>query len=918
MRDDRDPFTPTSAIQTNMSPGSDSPPPDRTEAGDALSAYRAKRSADRSPEPVGVVSPVLGRLFVVHKHAARQLHFDLRLEMDGVLRSWAVPRGPSYDMNDKRLAVKVEDHPIEYGDFEGIIPQGNYGAGGVIVWDRGEWVPLEDWRAGLEKGKLLFELKGYKLHGTWALVKIKKSERDWLLLKERDAWVKSPGDEFPEQSVLSGLTVEEVKAGKHPGTRLRAAVEEAGAARSQVDPRALQPMLAEPADEAFTREGWLFELKLDGYRLIAAKTRGEALLLTRNGNDYTAVFPEIARAIRALPVDECILDGEVVVLDAQGRPSFSRLQQRGRLSAPLSIRRAAVELPATFYAFDLLALEDLDLRALPLTTRKRLLAEAVPALGPLRALDHIDRQGEAFLARVAAIGLEGIIAKRADGPYRAGRSSEWLKIKAEATGDFVVVGFTAPAGSRAHLGALQLADHVSGSLVYAGRVGTGFDQDMLVELAGMLQPIVRRDAPCSGPLVDGVATDVIPETKTTTWVEPRHVVEVRFREWTPDGLLRHAAFLRLRPDKPVRDCERAMSSRTSDAASPSSRTSEMGVGIYSPEPDAGPADGTGDQDTPSPRSDRRDDDPESARPAARKDTARGVAFSNLTKRYWPADGYTKGDMVEYYRAVAEWMLPYLRNRPVVLTRFPDGIDGKSFYQKDAPEFVPDWIRVERIWSEETQREIRYFVCDDVEAVLYVANMGSIPLHIWASRVGTLELPDWCVVDLDPKDAPFSDVIRTAQALHRLCDAVDLPHFVKTTGKTGLHILIPLGRRCTYAQSRMLGELLARVVLRELSDIATITRQVTKRGDKVYLDYLQNRHGQTIVAPFSVRPLPGATVSMPLRWDEVNESLDPRNYTIRNAVERMERLGTDPMLPVLDAKPDLAGVLERLSDELGRA
>ena len=355
-----------------MSPGNDSPEP--ADTGDALGAYRAKRSPDRSPEPVGVVSPVLGRLFVVHKHAARQLHFDLRLEMDGVLRSWAVPKGPSYDTNDKRLAVKVEDHPIEYGDFEGIIPQGNYGAGGVIVWDRGEWVPLEDWRTGLEKGKLLFELKGYKLHGKWTLVKIKKSERDWLLIKERDAWVTSPGDQFPEESVLSGLTVEEVKAGLHPGARLRAAVERAGAVQSRVDPRTMQPMLAEPADEAFTRDGWLFELKLDGYRLIASKTHGEALLLTRNGNDYTAVFPEIARAVRALPVEACILDGEVVVLDAQGRPSFSRLQQRGRLSAPLSIRRAAVELPATFYAFDLLAFDDFDLRPLPLIARKQLLS----------------------------------------------------------------------------------------------------------------------------------------------------------------------------------------------------------------------------------------------------------------------------------------------------------------------------------------------------------------------------------------------------------------------------------------------------------------------------------------------------------------------------------------------------------------
>jgi len=284
----------------------------------------------------------------------------------------------------------------------------------------------------------------------------------------------------------------------------------------------------------------------------------------------------------------------------------------------------------------------------------------------------------------------------------------------------------------------------------------------------------------------------------------------------------------------------------------------------------------------------------------------------LKKIYWPVEKYTKGDLVEYYRAVSRWLLPYLANRPVVLTRFPDGIDGKSFYQKDAPVFAPEWMRTVPIWSEETQREIRYFVCDDEESVLYLANMGSIPLHIWASRVGSLELPDWCVIDLDPKEAPFSDVIRTAQVLHRVCESAGLPHFVKTTGKTGLHIMLPLGRQCTYEQSRMLGELLARCVLRELNDIATITRHVTKRGDKVYLDYLQNRHGQTIVAPFSVRPLPGATVSMPLLWDEVNDSLDPKTFTIRNAIARMEGLGADPVLPVLEAKPDLARVLEQLA------
>jgi bifunctional non-homologous end joining protein LigD len=291
---------------------------------------------------------------------------------------------------------------------------------------------------------------------------------------------------------------------------------------------------------------------------------------------------------------------------------------------------------------------------------------------------------------------------------------------------------------------------------------------------------------------------------------------------------------------------------------------------------------------------------------------KNIAFSNLNKIYWPAEKYTKGDLIDYYRAVSKWLLPYLANRPVVLTRFPDGIDGKSFYQKDAPVFAPEWMRTVPIWSEETQREIRYFVCDDEESLLYLANMGSIPLHIWASRAGSLELPDWCVIDLDPKEAPFSDVIRTALVLHRVCESAGLPNYVKTTGKTGLHILLPLGRQCTYEQSRMLGELLARCVLRELNDIATITRHVTKRGDKVYLDYLQNRHGPTIVAPFSVRPLPGATVSMPLVWDEVNDSLDPKAFTIKNALERMTQLGADPVLPVLEVKPDLSHGLEQLA------
>jgi len=863
---------------------------------DSLASYRAKRSPDRTPEPFGPVSPVPGNLFVVHKHAARNLHFDLRLEMDGVLRSWAVPKGPSYDQAEKRLAVKVEDHPLEYGDFEGVIPAGNYGAGGVIVWDRGEWVPLEPWREGLEKGKLLFELKGYKLHGKWTLVKIKKSERDWLLIKERDGWMSSPGepDNFPDESVLSGLTVEEIKSGESPVAQIREALEaEEKAVRARVDPKSVEAMHCETEDKAFTRDDWLFELKLDGYRLVASKSNGEALLLTRNGNDYTGVFPEVARAIKSLPFDDIIIDGEVVCLDAKGIPSFSRLQQRGRLSSPMEIRRAVVEFPATFYAFDLLAFEDFDVRPVPLLRRKELLKDVVPALGIVRYLDHIETEGEAFLEQVTAMGLEGIVAKKATSRYRGGRSGDWLKIKAERTGDFVIVGFTKPKGSRSHLGALQLADLVNGTLVYAGRVGTGFNDALLKELHGLLDPIVRKDPLCAGPVsgpgIEPLKSEQIPETSTTVWTDAVHVCEVRYREFTPDGVLRHATFLRLRPDKLPHECERQ------GWSTPAGSTTL----------DSANADGE--------RIAEASHDPPA--PPAKAPIQKTINFSNLKKIYWPAEKYTKGDLIDYYRAVSKWLLPYLANRPVVLTRFPDGIDGKSFYQKDAPVFAPEWMRTVPIWSEETQREIRYFICDSEEALLYLANMGSIPIHIWASRDGSLEQPDWCVIDLDPKEAPFSDVIKTAIVLHRVCESVGLPNYVKTTGKTGLHILLPLGRQCTYEQSRMLGELLARVVLRELNDIATITRHVTKRGDKVYLDYLQNRHGQTIVAPFSARPLPGATVSLPLLWDEVNDTLDPKAFTIKNAPERMERLGNDPVLPVLEMKPDLADVLDQLATVL---
>jgi bifunctional non-homologous end joining protein LigD len=849
---------------------------------DLLSPYRAKRSLERTIEPAGAVGRAAGKLFVVHQHAARRLHYDLRLEMEGVLRSWAVPKGPSYNPVDKRLAVHVEDHPLEYGDFEGLIPKGNYGAGAVIIWDRGQWTPVGDPLEGLEKGKLLFELRGYKLRGLWTLVKLKKGEKEWLLIKERDGWATADGEELPAESVLSGLTVEELGEGKDPGAGVREALLDSAALHKPVDPKSARLMLAETADQAFSEEGWLFEPKLDGYRVLAARVGGEPRLLTRNGNDCAAAFPEVVQAIAALPFDRLVLDGEVVALDDRGVPSFQRLQGRARLSRPIDIRHAAVTVPVTYYAFDVLGFEDFDLRPLPLSERKAVLQRILPPVGPLRYLEHVDTDGEALYREAERLGLEGIIAKKSGAPYRAGRSRAWLKVRSRHTGDYVVVGFTAPKGSRGGFGSLQLAEYVDGELVYAGMAGTGFSDKQLAEVSRTLQQHKRPDPPCTGP---------IPADKRIVWVDPVLVCEVEYTEVTVEGVLRQPVFLRFRDDKKPEECQRGRGAGEEEAVIPSEAKDLVG--------EAPKQVGKG------PRS-ARDDKSEGELP---------FELTNLKKVFWPEDGYTKGDLVDYYRAIAPWLLPYLRNRPVVMTRYPDGIGGKSFFQKDAPGFAPEWIRRERMWSEDTQREIDYFVCDDEASLLYIVNLGTIPLHLWASRIPTLERPDWCVIDLDPKGAPFEHVVKVARATQALCQRIELPLLVKTSGSSGLHLMVPLGRQCTHEQSRSLGELLARCIVGELPEIATIMRQVSRRDGRVYLDYLQNGSGKLIVAPFSVRPLPGAPVSVPLAWREVGANLDIRRHTIKTVPERMRKLGKDPLVEVLEAVPDLGAALGRLQAEL---
>jgi bifunctional non-homologous end joining protein LigD len=829
-----------------------------------LATYREKRKADSTPEPFGGGTAPASR-FVVQLHAATRRHYDFRLEHDGVLVSWAVPKGPSLDPADKRLALHVEDHPVDYIYFEGSIPEGNYGAGAVIVWDRGRFEAVKDFNAGLESGKLLFDLFGYKLRGRFTLVKTKRSRiaakaaptKEWLLIKERDNCVRTgEAAHPPDDSVLSGRTVEQIAAGEDVAAALAKQCAKARAKKANVPFNEVRPMLATPG-EAFSHRDWVFEIKYDGYRLLAGKERGQVRLLSRNTHDFTTVFPEIADVLEALPHEHFLIDGEIVVHDAEGLPSFAGLQQRGRLTRELDIGRAAVQLPATLYAFDLLLFGDYDLRSLPLLERKRLLVELLPSVGPIRVSEHIASEGKAMFEKLGSMGLEGIVAKRAASTYVGKRSPDWIKVSARSSDDFAVVGYTPPDKGRTGFGALLLAQRGADGWTYAGRVGGGFDDATLKALGERLAVAPKGAEPQGAE-----------DEKGARWIAPLLVVEVRFKERSTNGRLRQPTFLRIRTDKNPEDC--------------------WLPGEAKPLPEA---------------------------PQANAKSAPTVRITNPDKVFWPKEGYTKGDLIAYYRAVAPYLLPYLRDRPLVLTRYPDGIEGKSFFQKDAPDYAPDWIRLETLWSEGSERDIRYFIIDSEEGLAYIANMAAIPLHVWSSRTTSLQHPDWCILDLDPKGAPFAHVVEVARAIHKLCTAIELPHFIKTSGSTGLHVLIPLAARCTHEQSRSFAELLANCVVKELPEIATVARQLDAREGKVYVDYLQNGHGRLLVEPYSVRPVPGATVSMPLNWSQVTGRLDMHKYDIRTAPPLLAKQKSDPFAGLFTEIADLPQSLARLAASL---
>jgi bifunctional non-homologous end joining protein LigD len=802
----------------------------------SLAKYKQKRDFRKTSEPVGKAKRAASKqlTFVVQKHNASRLHYDFRLEMEGVLKSWAVPKGPSLNPEDKRLAMMTEDHPYDYRSFEGVIPPGNYGAGEVIVWDNGTYEPLkpadnpeEELRKELAAGDLKITLHGKKLAGAFALVKQKRAEDDaWLLIKKRDGHA-TKGDVTKEvDSVLSHRKLAiDSDAGK-----------ELASLPQTEKPKNIKPMLATLTDGPFDDHDWLYEIKWDGYRAIGAWEGHSAELYSRNGQDFTKKYPAITEALRQLK-HHAVVDGEVVVLDEQGRSRFELLQDYGRG------QKGAL----MYYVFDLLWLDGHGLQSLPLIERKELLQHVLPANSIVRYSDHIRETGTQFFRSIEARQLEGIMAKQCTSKYRQGfRSRQWLKIKTHLRQEVVIGGFTEPRGSRKHIGALLVGIFDNDKFTYVGHVGTGIPTRLMPQLRERLDKLETDKSPFA---------DTVKPNAPVHWVKPELMCEVNFSEWTEDKRMRIPVFVGLRNDKPAKEVKREM-------------------------------------------------------PTASKPQPSRVKFSHLDKVFWSEAGYTKQDLLGYYEAVRDFIMPYIENRPHSLYRQPNGYADKGFFQKDAAGAVPDWAETVSIYSESNEKNIHYFVAKDFEHLQLMVQLGCIEINPWSSTVDKLHKPDWLVIDLDPEAIDFKSVVRVAQVVHQLCDELDIPNHPKTSGKTGIHVYIPTGGAYTYEQLKTFAELLANMAHQRIPDITSVERKPAKRQGKIYIDFLQNREGQTLAAPYSARPTKAASVSTPLYWDEVTEKLSPEDFTIKNAPARFKDIG-DIWKPVIQDKLDLPTIIKQL-------
>jgi bifunctional non-homologous end joining protein LigD len=863
------------------------------------------------------------------------MHFDLRLEMGGTLTSFAVPRGPSLDPVDKRLAVQTEDHPIEYLDFEDVIPEGNYGAGPMIVWDIGRVQYLEQPpEVGEQTGKIDFLLFGQKLKGRYALVLTGKSkdaessgQRQWLLLKKQDQHCR-PGEDVTlrqPHSVLSGMTIEQLGRKREIGQAL---VEEAAALGAKVGALhtpELVPMLCSTKPGELAEKGRIYELKLDGVRIIAHKQADDVALRYRSLRPAALNYPEVARAVRALPVDELVLDGEIVTFDERGRPSFQRLGPRIQARRPADVNQARINCPINYIVFDLLQLGPYDLRPLPLLERKRLLKRLLPGRGLIWVNDHVEGDGRVLYDWCKRERLEGVVSKLARGPYRAGpaRTQDWIKLKCAREDEFVVVGWVTGKGARQRFGALELATFDGEHWVYRGRAGSGLSDASIDDLLARLEPL-RREG-------DVAVGEPLPYQGERICVEPRVVVRVEYLEWTPDERLRMAVFLGVREDIAPDACracppddEPVESARgqggDADSAAPAHVPSRSAASVPAP-PETGPEQAAREQPSPEPSLAARRatrppmPSPPPAERAGGKEKASRVALSNLDKVFWPDEGYTKGDMLDYYAAISDTLLPHLRDRPVMLVRYPDGITGKSFYQWNVPRGTPDWIRTLALRDEERDgKTVATFLVDSAEALLHIVNLGCIPLHVLACRQQTLDNCDFLTIDFDLGGQPLHVGVKLALSLRDLLSEIELPGFPKTSGQTGLHVFIPLGPNVTFDTAKAMVELIGRLLQLRHPDVSTMERRVSERRGRVYIDTGQTGRSRTIVAPYSVRAYRGASVSTPLFWEEVHMALDPRQLTMFSVPTRVAERG-DPMEGLLKERPDIGRAVARLGELL---
>ncbi len=842
------------------------------EDSDKLKSYRDKRDANATPEPMGesLRRPTSTRNggFVVHLHHATGKHYDLRLEIGGVLVSFAVPHGPTLDPDKKVLAIETEDHPIEYLAFEAVIPKGQYGAGPMIAWDRGGIRYLDTTaEEGLVTGKLDFVLTGFKLKGRFALIKLAKSDKgnEWLLIKKNDAFA-APGTvviEAQTRSVLSGLTIDELKRAADLVKEAQMQAITAGAKIGVVTAHTLEPMLCASAEEAeMPTAGYTFELKLDGVRIVAQKDASGVILTYRSHRDASAAYPEIVQAVEAMCPDRVVLDGEIVAFDDEGLPNFQKLSQR------IGLKGGTI--PVVYLVFDVLAIGELDLRDLPLLARRQLLRKILPGGGFVRPLDYLERDGRALFDFCRSRRLEGVVAKRADSPYRASkkRTRDWIKIKCERDESFVVIGWTRGNEGRSRLGALELAAYdENGVLTACGKAGSGLDEKTIDLLLPQLEALKTTKKMYAGDPGDAPLG--------RTMVKPEVVVSVRFLGFSDEGLLRFPSFRGVDHDREPKDCT-VLPHRDELKA---------------------PVDG---EEAP-------------LRTAA--PNSRRVALTNQQKIFWPKEGYTKGDLCSYYEAIAPTILPYLRDRPIVVVRYPDGIAGKNFFQWNIPFGFPKWMRHAALGDEdEDVKKKRVFLVDDAIGLLTLANTGAIPMHILACREQSVAQCDFCTIDFDVDKASFADGVTLAYELRNMLDDIGLVGFPKTSGQSGLHVLIPLGPGVSFETAQALNVLLGRLVTAAHTDIATMEMSVGKRGAKVFVDVGQTGKRRTIVAPYSVRARDGATVSTPLRWDEVTPELDASAFTIRTVPGRVAKDG-DPMRSMLEQAPNVASAIQKLGKRL---